>query len=302
MAPVQPKKPVGGAYGAFTAENRAKFTKATEGQPVSAVSKMAGEEWKKLSDEEKKPFQKKYEDAKAKYEKDMEAFLAAGGVKEKGAAALRSEKRKEKEGKTKKKKDPDAPKKPATPYFAFLNENREAITKKLPAGHKITEVTKQGAKDWAALTADEKKPYEEKFQKLSEEYKKALEEYKAANGGADEEEDSNQLSSPEKAGAAPKAKRARKNDDAKNDDAKASPPAKKGRKGKNANPPSPSVKLDDAILKAAEELNMGDALRNLASREEMVKEGVTSDKLFEALKASDGLVNKAKAALLAAGA
>lgn len=62
------------------------------------------------------------------------------------------------------------------------------------------------------------------------------------------------------------------------------------------------MKLDDAVLKAAEELNMGDALRNLASREEMVKEGVTSQKLLDALKASDGLVNKAKAALLAAGA
>merc|ERR1719408_104765 len=101
---------------------------------------MISENWKKLSEKEKEPYQKKYEVAKAKFEKDMAAFLASGGVKQKGAAALRSEKRKAKDGK-KKKKDPNAPKQPAGGgYGVFMRENREKLVKSLPPDHKMTDV------------------------------------------------------------------------------------------------------------------------------------------------------------------
>merc|ERR1719265_1362368 len=90
--PNAPKKPAGGAYGQFLAEKRPEFMKKCAGQPATAVSKMAGEAFKKLSDAQKKPYEQKYEAAKAKFEKDMAAFLAAGGEKQKGAAALRTEK------------------------------------------------------------------------------------------------------------------------------------------------------------------------------------------------------------------
>merc|ERR1711959_172402 len=142
---------------------------------------------RKLSDKEKEPYQKKYEEAKAKFEKDMAAFLASGGVKQKGAAALRSEKRKAKEGK--KKKDPNAPKKPSGGgYGAFLKENREKIVKTLPAGHKITDVAKAAGEQWKALPAAAKKPYEDKYAKAMVEFRKAMEEYKKTHG-ADEDED-----------------------------------------------------------------------------------------------------------------
>ncbi|CAE7931557.1 Rbx1, partial [Symbiodinium sp. KB8] len=91
----QPKRPVGGAYGQFMNEKRAELQK-----------ELPGERWKKLSETEKAVYQQKYEAAKEKYDKDMEAFEAAGGVKEKIA-------RKGKDGKVKKAKDPDAPKRPA---------------------------------------------------------------------------------------------------------------------------------------------------------------------------------------------
>merc|ERR1719191_325376 len=102
MAPTQPKKPVGGAYGIFLAENREKFTKACAGQKASAVAQMAGAEWKKLADAAKKPYEKKAEEVKATYEKELQAFKDAGGVLQKGILAQRTEKRKEKEGKKKK--------------------------------------------------------------------------------------------------------------------------------------------------------------------------------------------------------
>ena len=77
MALVQPKRRAGGAFGVFSNEMRPEFSKACQGQPVSAVSKMASQEWKKL----------KYELAKAQFDKDMTAFLESGGVKSKGLLA-----------------------------------------------------------------------------------------------------------------------------------------------------------------------------------------------------------------------
>merc|ERR1711862_261436 len=98
MAGEQPKKPVGGAYGQFVNEKRPEFAKQCVGQKASAVAKLAGEEWKKISDVEKAAYQTKYDAAKKKFDVDMAAFLAAGGEKAKGARAVRSEKRKKKEG------------------------------------------------------------------------------------------------------------------------------------------------------------------------------------------------------------
>jgi len=181
----QPKKPAGGAYGQFLNDKRAEFTKACAGKPITAVSKMAGEAFKNLSDAQKKPYQDKYEAAKAKFEKDMAAFLAAGGEKQKGAAALRTEKRKAKEGK--KKKDPNAPKKPAGgAYGRFMAEKRPEFIKAC-AGQPITAVAKMGGEAWKKLSDAQKKPYETEYAKTLEEYKKAMAEYKKNNPDVDEE-------------------------------------------------------------------------------------------------------------------
>lgn len=190
MALTQPKKPAGGAFGIFSNEMRPEFAKACQGKPVTAVTKLAGENWKKLSEKEREPYQKKYELAKAKFEQDMAAFLASGGVKEKGAAALRTEKRKAKEGKLKKKKDPNAPKRPAGGgYGVFLSENRDKIVKSLPADHKMTDVGKAAGDQWRALSAAAKKPYEDKYQKKNDEYKKAMEEWKKTHPDENEDEE-----------------------------------------------------------------------------------------------------------------
>merc|ERR1712118_92869 len=112
----------------------------------------------------------------------MAAFLAAGGEK-----TTRSDKKRAREGK--KKKDPNAPKRPAGGAFGiFLAENRAAIVKSLPAGHKITDVTKAAGEKWKAVSDAAKKPFQDKYLKKMEEYKAALVEYKK-NLGADAEDD-----------------------------------------------------------------------------------------------------------------
>merc|ERR1719265_1215055 len=143
-----------------------------------------------MTEAQKAPYQKKYEQAKVKFDKDMAAFLAAGGEAVMGARALRTEKRKAKEGgKMKKKKDANAPKKPAGgAYGVFLAENRAKIVQSLPASHKITDVTRAAGEQWKKLSDSQKKPYNDKYLKKKEEYEAALEEYKK-NMPEDEEDD-----------------------------------------------------------------------------------------------------------------
>merc|ERR1719161_2263037 len=109
----------------------------------------------------------------------MKAFLAGGGEVTKGDRAQRTERRKLKEGGGKRKKDANAPKKPVGgAYGVFLAENRAKIVASLPAGHKITDVTKAAGEQWKALSEAQKKPYNDKYLKKQEEYQAALAEYK----------------------------------------------------------------------------------------------------------------------------
>jgi hypothetical protein len=192
MSMEQPKKQVGGAYGIFLSEKRPEYTKACAGHQQE-ISKMAGGAWKKLSDKQKAPYQTKYEEAKAQFDKGMAAFLEAGGEKIKGARALASEKRKAKSGK--KVKDANAPKKLGGSGFGvFLAENRATITKSLPAGHRLPRsqvaVAKAAGAQWKALSDAMKKSFQDKFAKKQEEYAAAFAEYKKTlPADAEDEED-----------------------------------------------------------------------------------------------------------------
>ena len=65
--------------------------------------------------------------------------------------------------KKKKKRDPNAPKRPMSSYFLFMQENRESVLKDQP-GLKIGDIAKEMGKRWAEVGPEEK----EKFEKLAE--------------------------------------------------------------------------------------------------------------------------------------
>jgi ABC-type transporter MlaC component len=203
MALEQPKKPAGGAYGRFMAENRAKFIAECKGKPITEVSKLGSVRFKELSDAQKAVYQKQFEDAQAQYKKDMEAFEAAGGerkaVKRKGKDDECDSKRR--------KKDPDAPKKPAGgAYGIFLNKNRPKFMEQTK-GQPITAISKLAGEEWKKLSEKEKEPFQKEYEKTLAAYKKALEEYNAKHGAAadveEEEEPAEEV--PEEKGAKPKA-------------------------------------------------------------------------------------------------
>merc|ERR1712039_265066 len=100
-------------------------------------------------------YEKQAASAKAKYEKDLAAFQAAGGVK----GAKRKEKKEAKDAKAAKKakKANDAatgkPKRPAGGAFGiYLSHHRAEILKSLPAGSAVTAVTKAASERYKKLS------------------------------------------------------------------------------------------------------------------------------------------------------
>ena len=84
-------------------------------------------------------------------------------------------------GKPKKRRDPNAPKAASNAYMIFCKDRRAELKKEHPdlpfgkIGAKLGEV-------WRNMSADEKKPYEDKAAKDRERYRKQMEEYQ--NGGS----------------------------------------------------------------------------------------------------------------------
>merc|ERR1712060_718020 len=78
---------------------------------------------------------------KTKYEKDLAAFVEAGGE-------IKARKSK----KEKKVKDPNAPKRAPTAYMLWLADSRAKIVKSLPKGAAVTEVAKAAGAEWKKLT------------------------------------------------------------------------------------------------------------------------------------------------------
>merc|ERR1711904_479189 len=196
------------------AEKRPEFQKACAGQKAVEVTKKGSEAWKKLTEAQKSVYQKKYEETKVQFEKDMAAFLEGGGEKTKGQRALQTEKRKAKE--RKKVKDINAPKRPSGGgYGIYIAENRAKIVKSLPAGsNQTTDVAKAAGAQWKALSDAEKKPFNDKFLKKQEEYQAAFAEYKKNlpedAEEEDEEEDNDEEEEEEEKEVAPPSKKARK--------------------------------------------------------------------------------------------
>ena len=78
-----------------------------------------------------------------------------------------------KSAKMKKEKDPNAPKRPMSSYFLFLNERRETLKKEKPE-LKMGEQTKVMTTEWKAMDAKKKKKYEDLAAKDKERYESEM--------------------------------------------------------------------------------------------------------------------------------
>ncbi|XP_057312504.1 uncharacterized protein LOC130654018 isoform X1 [Hydractinia symbiolongicarpus] len=149
------KKPTS-AYIYFVSDYRMVLKKkGKDTSRVQDVAKLCGAAWKEMSDEEKAPYQQKYQTDRDRYLKEKEALDKKMG------------------------KDPNKPKRPQTAYFCFLAEFRKEIAgKTLKDGEKIPQLA---GERWRDMKAENKKKYEEIVEKDKERYEKEMEEYRKNN-------------------------------------------------------------------------------------------------------------------------
>jgi len=89
-----------------------------------------------------------------------------------------STKRKTKDTKVKRKKDPNAPKRGLSAYMFFANDNRQKVRDEHP-GIKFGEVGKLLGEMWKELTDKDKGPYEAKAKADKERYESEKARYQA---------------------------------------------------------------------------------------------------------------------------
>ncbi|XP_043716851.1 high mobility group B protein 7-like isoform X1 [Telopea speciosissima] len=125
----------------------------------------------------------------------LEAVERATEVKkpaEKKRKPASSEPKAKKSKSGKKVKDPNAPKRPPTAFFLFMDDFRKSYKEENPDGKDVKVVAKEGGAKWKSLTDEEKQTYIDRVQELKEEYEKALETYKEQGKQEEEEEQDEQ--------------------------------------------------------------------------------------------------------------
>jgi len=256
-------------------------------------------------------YEKQAADAKAKFEKDVVAYKEAGGVVGQAKAEKKEAKQEKADKKAKKLENADKPKSPAGGAFGvWLKETRPEIMKSLPAGSKCIAVAPVASSRWKAMTAQDKKPWEEKYQVVSAKYKEEIKAWKEAKGdaaddgneaGGDDVENVEPATEAKTEAVTEKAAPKKRGKSADVDKTSSPPPKKAKGKGRGkgaaaaAQPEKETINPD--VLQKASSLGLDRALKILAARDGM--SDISGEKMLTALQQAGGLVNKAKVALLA---
>ncbi|EOX99031.1 hypothetical protein QUC31_014850 [Theobroma cacao] len=123
-------------------------------------------------------------DAKIKMNLEAQVIEKPAEVKKKPAERKKpasTESNPKKPKKLKKGKDPNAPKRPPTAFFLFMDDFRKSYKEANPDAKGVTGVAKEGGEKWKSMSEEEKKPYVDKAAELKAEYEKALEEVNDAD-------------------------------------------------------------------------------------------------------------------------
>jgi len=117
-----------------------------------------------MSAKEKVKFEDLAKGDKVRYDREMKTYIPPKGAK--GA---------------KRKKDPNAPKRPPSAFFVFCSDHRPRIKGEHP-GIGIGDIAKKLGELWGKQSPKDKVPYEQKAGKLKEKYEKEVAAYRAKCG------------------------------------------------------------------------------------------------------------------------
>jgi len=165
------KKPKGrmSAYTFFVQTCREEHRKKHPNENVNFTefSKKCAERWKQMTDKEKKRFADMAEKDKQRYDREMASYVPPAGEG----------------GRKRKKKDPNAPKRPLSAFFLFCHDERPAVKAIYPT-YSVGEVAKELGDRWNKVTPDVKAKYEAKAQVDKGRYEKDMANYKNKKAGA----------------------------------------------------------------------------------------------------------------------
>ena len=115
-----------------------------------------------MTDKEKKRFAEMAEKDKQRYDREMQSYTPPVGEG----------------GRKRKKKDPNAPKRPLSAFFLFCQDERPAV-KAIYPNYSVGEAAKELGERWNKVTADTKAKYEARVQQDKLRYEKDVANYKS---------------------------------------------------------------------------------------------------------------------------
>lgn len=154
---------------------------------VAQAAKEAGQEYASLSEDEKEPYKRRSQAAKDVRERELNAYmrtLTPDDIKRENV--FRSAQRKAGKSRKSNIKDPNAPKKPLSAYFMFLQRIRAHPELVRDIFGDETETTKQSvlaAAKWRSMTDDERKPFLAQAEQEKMEYEAARRLYEDGSVG-----------------------------------------------------------------------------------------------------------------------
>eukprot|EP00054_Salpingoeca_dolichothecata_P037358 m.10670 g.10670 ORF g.10670 m.10670 type:complete len:874 (+) comp7463_c0_seq1:108-2729(+) len=172
--PNAPKRPQN-AYMLFVNATREQTKEKNPEMSAKELLSELGRQWREMEQETKTGWETKAKQAKQDYTTAMEVYRT-----EHPEAAVEEEEEKEKKKPAKRKRDPNAPKKPQSSYFLFMADVREKTKADNPdLDHK--QLTSKLGELWGSLSAEEKQVYTDKATVAKEKYKEEYAEYLKAN-------------------------------------------------------------------------------------------------------------------------
>lgn len=163
-----PNKPrgrmTGYAYFVQTCREEHKRKHPDEQVIFAEFSKKCAKRWKEMNDKEKKTFNDMTEMDRIRYEREMKEYVSRGGKPNK---------------RTKKKKDPNAPKRPQSAFFLFCADHRGPLRQTNPS-LSVGDIAKQLGKKWAEASTEVRKKYSEQSDVEKAKYVKEIEKYRAS--------------------------------------------------------------------------------------------------------------------------
>jgi len=147
------KKPLT-SYMLFSRDETLKIRNEFPNHSLTEQAKEIGRRWGLLDPSIKAGYKQKYDDSFRSY-------------KEQYAGQLQQQKQKMK-------KDPNAPKKPLSPYFLFWQDERLKVKAQFP-DYSITEEAKEVGRRWKVIDPQLKQAYQSKYQECFRQYKHLME-------------------------------------------------------------------------------------------------------------------------------